>query len=461
MKRKRRDLRKRQPTRRKKKARQHIASAPPNALHDALQLYQQGQTNEAHAACCRAVDADPDCAEAWHLLGLLSYRLGDVDASIQHLANAIRITPDYAAAQNDLGNVLSDMSRFDEAEAVYRHALAGDPSHLKAHNNLGVVLKNLGRIDEAIASYEEAISLDPNYVDAYHNLGLALKKAGRWDEAVKALQRVLDLEPDRMEAYPDLCACLRDAGRIAETKAAFQEWLNREPDNPIAQHMSAAFSAAETPSRATDEYIRQVFDRFATTFDQELEQLGYQGPKLIAAALAEQYAAPHGDLDVLDAGCGTGLCGPVLRPYAKTLVGVDLSPAMLERARHVGVFDELIPAELTSFIEQHVNAYDLIVASDTLQYFGDLERLLAAAAGALRPHGVLIFTVERAADDAVTPFQLNPNGRYTHTQSYVERALEKALFELQSVTVRTLRTEADNPVAALLVRAVARGLSSA
>ena len=409
---------------------------------------------EARSACLRAAEADPRSAPARHLLGLLSYHLGNVEAAVGHLQDAVRVEPECAAAHNDLGNVLSDALRFQEAEAAYRQALGLDPSDVKARSNLGVVLKNLGRNDEAVAAYEEAIALDPTYADARHNLGLALKKAGRFAEAIDALRRVLELEPDRMAAYPDLCACLRGAGRLDETGPVLEEWLRRDPDNPVARHMAAAFSGAEVPDQASIQYIQQVYGQFASTFDQDLEQLEYRGPQLVAAELAEHYAEPGGDLEVLDAGCGTGLCGPVLRPYAKALVGVDLSDAMLERARQVGLFDELVAAELTTFLEQCAHAYDLIVASDTLIYFGDLERVLAAAARALRSHGVLVFTVERAADGASTPFQLNPNGRYTHTRAYVERALQNAGLEVRSISVQTLRVQAGQPVPALLVRAV-------
>jgi len=65
----------------------------------------------------------------------------------------------------------------------------------------------------------------------------------------------------------------------------------------------------------------------------------------------------------------------------------------------------------------------------------------------------LIFTVEQAGHDATTPFQLNPSGRYAHTQAYVESALRTASLDLRSLSVRALRIQAGQPVAALLARA--------
>jgi predicted TPR repeat methyltransferase len=89
------------------------------------------------------------------------------------------------------------------------------------------------------------------------------------------------------------------------------------------------------PDRASDDYVRRTFDHFADAFDENLRDLGYRAPQLVAEAL-ERHRGAAGDvvkLDVLDAGAGTGLCGPLLRDRAGTLVGVDLSSGMLEKAR--------------------------------------------------------------------------------------------------------------------------------
>ena len=73
---------------------------------------------------------------------------------------------------------------------------------------------------------------------------------------------------------------------------------------------------------------------------------------LVAEAVAAALGGPKGTLDVLDAGCGTGWCGPHVRPYARRLTGVDLSPAMIERAEARRVYDELVVAELTEYLAE-------------------------------------------------------------------------------------------------------------
>ena len=87
-----------------------------------------------------------------------------------------------------------------------------------------------------------------------------------------------------------------------------------------------------------------------SSFEAKLESLSYRAPELVAAALADAGLAADGRFEILDIGCGTGLCGPLLRPYASRLVGVDLSAGMLAHARQKEVYTELVQCELTEFL---------------------------------------------------------------------------------------------------------------
>jgi magnesium protoporphyrin O-methyltransferase len=156
---------------------------------------------------------------------------------------------------------------------------------------------------------------------------------------------------------------------------------------------------------------------------------------------------------VLDAGCGTGLCGAFLRPRARVLVGVDLSSGMLRRAKTLNVYDQLIEAELTGFLEGHPDAYDAIVSADTLCYFGDLEAVFKAAAGALKPSGRLFLTVEKAPDSASDSYHLQSHGRFNHAASYVRRQLEGTGFAVDTIQEAELRQEAGASVLGLVVTA--------
>lgn len=206
--------------------------------------------------------------------------------------------------------------------------------------------------------------------------------------------------------------------------------------------------------RAADAYVADLFDRYADSFDEALAGLAYRAPALIAEQLAEVAGAPAGQWRALDAGCGTGLCGPLLRPWARHLTGVDLSPGMVDKARQRGSYDELVVAELTAFLTERPASYDLIASTDTLIYFGNLESVLNAAAHALHPVGWLAFTVEQATGEtAPNGFRLNQSGRYSHTADYVQRTLTASGLKLRAMAPAALRLEAGEPVAGYVMLA--------
>jgi predicted TPR repeat methyltransferase len=222
--------------------------------------------------------------------------------------------------------------------------------------------------------------------------------------------------------------------------------------------MKAAISGEQVPARASDEYVRSVFDQFAEHFDEDLENLDYHTPRIIGRAIGQTPGASERRFIILDAGCGTGLCGVELRPFAARLDGVDLSSAMVEKAAARGVYDRLAVEELTAFMSRHPETYDVIAAADTFNYFGNLQTLLAHAAAALRPSGLLVFSLERDGDGSgPRDFQLQPHGRYCHSISYVQQSLEHAGLHVDACDQIVLRRQADEDVQGMLLRATKGG----
>jgi predicted TPR repeat methyltransferase len=260
-------------------------------------------------------------------------------------------------------------------------------------------------------------------------------------------------DPGHPDALWVLGLAFQANGEIEKARDVFGHWLAREPDNPVAAHMLSACAGADVPPRASDAYVRASFDSMAESFDEHLADLDYQAPRLIGQSFSRAWPVPRAGLDVLDAGCGTGLCAAWLRPHARTLVGVDLSAGMLRRAERLRQYDRLVEAELTQFLQSQQDAWDAIVSADTLCYFGALDRLFEAAARALRSGGRLLFTVEQALDPGETGYRLQPHGRYSHAQAYVASQLERAGMSVDSIVTDKLRKESGRDVAGLVVTA--------
>lgn len=368
------------------------------------------------------------------------------------IERSLELEPDRADWYSNLGIVLQDRLKLDDAIAAYRRAIALDPDHANAHNNLGVVLRAKSKAVEAEAAYREAIRIDPEHSDAYHNLGVLLNGQKRSHEAALCFSKVITLRPKDPEARRLLAIAHCTLGEVDKAIGVFEEWLQEEPDDPIARHMLAACSGRDVPPRASDAFVEETFDSFAASFDSKLAQLSYRAPALVAQTLAESVIEASKRLDVLDAGCGTGLCGPLIAPYARRLVGVDLSAPMLAQARGREVYDELVKRELTAYLRDSASAFDVIVSADTLVYFGVLEEVVAASADALRPGGQLIFTVEElAGPGSAAGYSISPTGRYRHSRRYLARVLASANLRSEILPAE-LRLEAGDPVAGFVVR---------
>ncbi len=406
---------------------------------------------QAEAAFLRALALAPAEAPLHHNLGRLMHLDGRLEEAEQYYRRALELDSALAGAHFNLGRLLQESGRHEDAEPALRLAAAQDPEAAAAHSCLGDALFAQHRVEEALVAYRRVAELDPADAAARFDLGKSLETLHRAEEAVACYRAALERDAGSDAAREALARALEAAGRHEEAIASLREWLEREPGQELAEHLLASLGAAEAPARASDGYVRDTFDRFAADFDRTLARLQYQAPQLVIAMIAVSLGTPPQTLDVLDAGCGTGLCGPLLKPYARHLVGVDLSGGMLERARRREVYDALEEAELTEYLSSHPDSFDVIASADTFCYLGGLQAPFDAARRALRPGGLLALTLEwHAHGDGHV---LQSHGRYAHSEPCVRHALAVTGFQGAVIAHGALRMEGGAPVAGLLVSA--------
>jgi predicted TPR repeat methyltransferase len=393
-----------------------VKAAPPRRSRSvaadvarAMALHREGRLDEAEALYRGVLRADPAQFDALHLLGVVEGQHGRFEAALPLLERAVALRPDNAAALNNLGNTLAGLRRHADAVTRYEQALALRSGNPRALRNRGTSLRRLGRLDEAMQSFEQALAIDPTYADAVISRAELLQQMRRTTEAIAAFRAALALDGT---------------------------------DTVMLHYALAALGAEPTPAGAPAGYVRALFDGYADEFDTHLvEELKYRGPALVAAALRQ--AAPTPGQDVVDLGCGTGLCGPLLRPLARRLVGVDLSAGMLALARRGGCYDELVEAELVAWLAGQPAAFDCAVAADVLIYLGDLDPALAALRQALRPRGILACTLEATPADG---YALKPSRRYGHSVGYLHRLAARHGCTVEAIEPAVLREDAENDV---------------
>lgn len=336
---------------------------------------------------------------------------------------------------------LMSAGRLAEAGALFREILQSQPQHLAAATALAEIVESGAVAGDADAARRRARQIE---AEATYNVGRTALVHGRFDVATRCYRKVLDLVPDHDDATWGLAEAYNAKDAIEEAVAMYRRYLERHPGDAEARHIIAALGDGPKPPRASDAYVRDLFDHFAADFDRQLlEDLNYKAPVLLFDLCREALSPREASLDILDAGCGTGLAGIEFRPLARTLAGVDLSPEMLKIAAGRNIYDELVQEELSACFRARPGRFDLIVAADVLCYVGDLSGTLAAAAEALRPDGCLAFSVECGRGPG---YVLTRSGRYAHAPDYVRDAAAAAGFEEIRSRTAALRTEYGAPV---------------
>ncbi|MEJ1157175.1 class I SAM-dependent DNA methyltransferase [Prosthecomicrobium sp. N25] len=286
--------------------------------------------------------------------------------------------------------------------------------------------------------------------DRRYGYAIALAEAGDPAAAADLIEQALELVPGWVPGWFALGVAREAAGAGAGALAAFRRAAGLDPDDRLGASLHAARLAGTTPPAPPAGYVRALFDAYAPAFEKVLTgRLGYRAPGLVASALAA--AAPGRRFAAaLDLGCGTGLMGAAIRERCDRLDGVDLSVAMAAEAEAKGLYDGIRVGEAVADLRALTpGSLDLVLAADVFCYLGDLAPVLGAAARALRPGGLLAFTVEQlAGGDA--DFALKDSLRYGHGQAYLRAVAADQGFDVLSLAAETLREDRGAPVGGLV-----------
>lgn len=421
---------------------------------------QMGRNTDALVPMQKAAALSPGDAGVHSNLGNIFQSLGRLNEAEASYRRALQIKPDFAEAYNNLGKALHGLGRTEEADTSYRRALQLRPDFAEAHSNMGNNFLSMGRLNEAEMSYKRALEIKPNDFETHNNMGVALLSMNRLDEAEACYRRALSINPDYADAYGNLGGVLSRNGNPDAALACFQQQVRLAPDNGEAQHLIASLSGKNT-ERAPDQYVESVFDGYAHKFDTHLQQvLEYNAPQKLVSLVTQHSAVPGEKWNVLDLGCGTGLVGSAIAPFARQLVGVDLSTKMLEKARARNLYQRLERLDLLTMLRaEKSSSYDVVIAADVFIYIGKLDEIVSETKRLLCPGGLFSFSIEalepmsnaEAVQGVPREYQLNNTGRYSQSVSYVNRLAAASGFQVLDMVETQLRKEHGRAVNGYLV----------
>ncbi|MGO8910709.1 MAG: tetratricopeptide repeat protein [Bradyrhizobium sp.] len=267
---------------------------PGQALILAEQKRRHGFLADADELTRRAIAAEPDNAEAEHMLGIVAHQSGKLTDAIEHVRRACAIKPDVALYHANLGEMCRLAGRVDEAIAAGRRAIALDPGYAGAISNLGIALFDEGKFEEALTHYDRAIAIQLDFAQAHSNRGNALLRLRRFAEAEPSYRRAIALQPGFPDGWNNLGTCLRELKRTEEAETVYRKALELAPNNPdtldnlalAVKDLGRLDEAAELMRRAL--VIEARSDKFHLHYATVLLDQGKTGE---AAAAAERALA--------------------------------------------------------------------------------------------------------------------------------------------------------------------------
>ena len=334
--------------------------------------------------------------------------------------------------------------RLEQAERQFAGALALAPGRPSVLTNLGAVRLKLGRADEALPLLQEALALEPENPEALGHCGTALAELGRKAEALAHFDRALAADPRAAALWTLRGTVLRELGRPREAAASFREGLARGGDAELLGYYLAGVEGGAAPAHPPRHYVETLFDGYAGAFDAHLQaSLRYDAPQVLVQRIAAE-GRRFGN--AADLGCGTGLCGRLLRPLAERVTGVDLSGNMLAKSAALAVYDALVQSDVLEFLQGSEERFDCVLAADVFIYIGALDEVFAALAQRMEPGGVFAFTVEESTEGDVV---LRSSLRYAHSEAGIRRLARAHGFFVATMERRPVREEQGQPIPGL------------
>ncbi len=446
-------------------------------------LYQKAQFISAEKAFLKALALNPSAMDTLYNLALVYCQLKKNDQAIIFLEKVLEQNPKHLKACSQLGEIYLALEDFVKAADFFKKRLKETPNHTNSLHSLAQAEFSLGNFSLAIEAFEKVLILKGEYPqidqelahaylhagnpekalhyyyrqlevqalpETYYNIGVLLMDQSRFNEAIPYLQESLQQDPHHLPSYLNLGALYLKKQAYPLAISFYQKAAELSPNNAEILHILEAIEQKDGSKKSPESYLKNLFDHYASHYDQHLTQfLEYQLPEKLAQWIEAHTHFKQCPGKILDLGCGTGLAGVALKPYASILVGVDLSANMLKMALQKNIYTQLIENNLENIL-QETGDYNLIVAADVFNYYGELESVFSAVYTALKKPGWFLFSVEKGTEK---PYHLTQNIRYTHQRAYIESVLEAHQFTLERLDQIILRKNQQQAIEGYLVLA--------
>ena len=420
------------------------------ALHNlGVIAYHQGDIKLAINYYQEAIKYQPGYIDAHYHLAICFLKTGESKKAATLLQETIRLCPRHFSALFMLGIEHMRAENYFSAIETFQSAQQIDTDHLELQINLGHCFFHTKQYPYARDCYRYALQLKPDDKELHFNLGVLAEKENFEDHAINHYLNTLNIDPHYYPAHYNIALVFLIKQHPSKAKKHLEAALSLKSDNQNIKFMLAAIEKDPRLKAAPQEHVKNLFDQYADYYDKHmLEALDYQLPGQILSFYHKLYGInKESKLNILDLGCGTGLAAEKFKPYAKNLTGVDISTNMLAHARLKDFYQHLVLDDVINFLKTHQEQFDLILAADTLIYFGELDTIFEWIATRLSTGGKCLFNLEEGSK---SPYIVDQSGRFLHHPSYINQLIEKNNLKLIRATTAISRQQNNQSVSSLL-----------
>jgi predicted TPR repeat methyltransferase len=365
-------------------------------------------------------------------------RLGRIEEAIADYRRAAALEPANPAPPFKLGILMLDLGSPNEAAVLLQRSLQIDGQNMTARRYLSLALSGAGQFDAAAQIAESVLNVDQSSFQARYALGIALNGLGNFDAASAALTPAARDAPDNTDVLMALAEAETCRGQTAVAERTWQQILSIEPNHPSARFRIAALHG-EAVDAAPPDFVRNLFEKAATSYDVSVGGTTGYRPAVDAVALLEQALPDQGAFErFADLGCGTGLGLAALRDAFRidAAMGIDVSAKMIELAAQKNIYDRLMVGDVVPVLGKLDERFDLVMAIELAPYLGDLSALINSVTQSLVAEGYFLCSIARSE----ARVSLTKNGRFTHSETYVKEVARARGLEFVAGGVTTLPT---------------------
>ena len=437
-----------------------------------------GEFNKALDSALTLVKKQGENIEYLKLLGGIYHGLQQYDKAISTFKRALKINKNDFQALTNTASSLKESQQLEQAEIYYKQSLAIQPNQPDALTNYGLLMQVNAKLDEAIMLHQKALQLAPEHNAALYNLAYAFNEKGenetslqiykkviastpyhvralcdiahvlgklkRPEEALPYLQRAIEIAPDDEHAHLNFGVIHKMMNNFELAEKSFNEVIKINTNNQTAKYYLAIINGDNSIRSSPDEYVQELFDGYAETFDEQLVgQLKYKTPELISD-MVKKHIDTGKQYKVLDLGCGTGLAGIYLDDISDYMTGIDLSSKMIKKAGDRNIYDELVVSGIDQYFETHDYRPDIVVSADVFVYIGDISGIFKEVAAALQDNGMFVFSTEDSQE--AKDFSLKDSGRFAHNENYIRKLADENYFKFIENQKTILRYDVGEPI---------------